>query len=175
MAQRRLTNTLRQQILGKILDHAFAKREEILMARELRLAIKVRDRKLGSFLHSWKAMPDFLRDVRRDSARVRVGGQIFLLKLPKDVETVHQELSLAADDPLGEHITRWADDRRTLLKQREELRAQAWAILCSVTTVKRLLEVWPETREFIPAEEASKELVSVTRVNQMIQELKTSE
>jgi hypothetical protein len=44
--------------------------------------------------------------------------------------------------------------RAALEEKRRDLRARAVAVIESVTTVKRLLEVWPEVHDFLPEENA---------------------
>lgn len=57
---------------------------------------------------------------------------------------------LAADDPLTVLFNRLDDEKRALSKQREEVKVNVYAALNSVSTVKRLLEVWPESKELLP-------------------------
>ncbi|HEJ8008046.1 TPA: hypothetical protein SMI33_002729 [Serratia marcescens] len=58
---------------------------------------------------------------------------------------------LAADDPLTVEFHRLDDKKRALGQQREEVKVNVYAALNSVSTVKRLLEAWPESKELLPA------------------------
>lgn len=58
---------------------------------------------------------------------------------------------LAADDPLTVEFHRLDDEKRALIQQREEVNVNVYAALNSVSTVKRLLEAWPESKELLPA------------------------
>lgn len=60
---------------------------------------------------------------------------------------------LAADDPLTVEFHRLDDEKRALSQQREEVKVKVnvYAALNSVSTVKRLLEAWPESKELLPA------------------------
>lgn len=60
---------------------------------------------------------------------------------------------LLGTDPLTEklyEIDRWAAN---LEKEIEQLSASLWAVLNSVSTDKKLIEIWPEALAFIPAAE----------------------
>jgi len=39
-------------------------------------------------------------------------------------------------------------DRRTLVDERKQARATAWAIISTCNTIKQLIDVWPETEPF---------------------------
>lgn len=52
---------------------------------------------------------------------------------------------------------------------RQEFREEARAILYSVTTVKRLQEVWPETEPYLPS--ANKPPVAVGKVQKLMKEV----
>lgn len=60
---------------------------------------------------------------------------------------------LHADDPLTEQLYSIDNDAKQLKSEIEQLTASLWAVLNSVTTDKRLIEVWPEAVAFIPAAE----------------------
>lgn len=62
-------------------------------------------------------------------------------------------VTLLADDPLTEQLYAIDHDAKALTSEREQLTVSLWAVLDSVTTDKRLVEVWPEAIAFIPAAE----------------------
>lgn len=81
-------------------------------------------------------------------------------------------VTLLADDPLTEQLYAIDHDDAALKSEREQLTVSLWAVLDSVTTDKRLVEVWPEAVAFIPAAEraASPQLPSlhIADLNKMI-------
>lgn len=80
----------------------------------------------------------------------------------------NERVTLLADDPLTEQLYAIDHDAAALKSEREQL----WAVLDSVTTDKRLVEVWPEAVAFIPAAEraASPQLpaLPIADLNKMI-------
>lgn len=81
-------------------------------------------------------------------------------------------VTLLADDPLTEQLYDIDHDAAALKSEREQLTVSLWAVLDSVTTDKRLVEVWPEAVAFIPAAEraASPQLpaLPIADLNRMI-------
>lgn len=60
---------------------------------------------------------------------------------------------LQADDPLTEQLYSIDHDSKQLKSEIEQLTTSLWAVLNSVSTDKRLIEIWPEAVAFIPAAE----------------------
>lgn len=83
-----------------------------------------------------------------------------------------ERVTLLADDPLTEQLYAIDHDAAALKSEREQLTVSLWAVLDSVTTDKRLVEVWPESVAFIPAAEraASPQLpaLPIADLNKMI-------
>lgn len=81
-------------------------------------------------------------------------------------------ITLLADDPLTEQLYAIDHDDAALKSEREQLTVSLWAVLDSVTTDKRLVEVWPEAVAFIPTAEraASPQLpaLPIADLNRMI-------
>lgn len=74
----------------------------------------------------------------------------------KDITRVAPDdyhVELTADDPLTEQLYAIDHDADRLKAEIEQLSASLWAVLNSVRTDKRLVEVWPEAIAFIPAAE----------------------
>lgn len=65
----------------------------------------------------------------------------------------HGVVTIEAGDPLAEILYSIDHDSSTLKSEIEQLTVSLWAVLNSVTTDKRLIEVWPEAIAFIPAAE----------------------
>lgn len=81
-------------------------------------------------------------------------------------------VTLLADDPLTEQLYAIDHDAAALKSEREQLTVSLRAVLDSVTTDKRLVEVWPEAVAFIPTAEraASQQLpaLPIADLNRMI-------
>lgn len=61
--------------------------------------------------------------------------------------------SINSDNPLTEQLYAIDHDAKTLGEEVEQLVASVTSVLDSVTTDKRLIEIWPEAVAFIPAAE----------------------
>jgi hypothetical protein len=79
---------------------------------------------------------------------------------------------LAADDSLTIEFHKLDDEKRGLEQRHEEVKVNVYAALNSVSTVKRLLEVWPESKELLPddldAAKAALPALKVGDLNKMI-------
>jgi len=62
-------------------------------------------------------------------------------------------VTLGADNPLTEKLYAIDHDAKALKDETEQLTVSLWAVLNSVNTDKRLIEVWPEAATFIPVAE----------------------
>lgn len=62
-------------------------------------------------------------------------------------------LSLAANHPLTVEFERLEHLEKELVDRKTNLRAEVRAVLNSVTTVSKLIKVWPEAKELLPAHE----------------------
>lgn len=152
MASTKLTNSMRDAIVQRVLDHAFGDRERALKETEHRLAAKAYDR-----LHPKKireAMAALPRDYlpMDDSIIVSVSGCRHRLRLPEHRPAPSgydaRRLSLMSDDKLSIEITKFASDHEALENERREAEKNARAVLDSVTTLARLVQVWPEVEVF---------------------------
>ena len=81
-------------------------------------------------------------------------------------------MTIEADDPLTEQLYAIDHDAAALKSEREQLTVSLRAVLDSVATDKRLVELWPEAVAFIPAAEraASPQLpaLPIADLNRMI-------
>lgn len=82
------------------------------------------------------------------------------------------EVVFAADHPLVLQFGQLENRKSDLKSRRATLKQQVQAVLGSVTTVKKLLEVWPEAKELLPhnLEEAKLQLpaLPIADVNALI-------
>jgi hypothetical protein len=58
---------------------------------------------------------------------------------------------ILADNPLSDMFDNIHNEKEKRKEIKETVRVNVWAVLNSVTTVKKLLEVWPESAELIPS------------------------
>lgn len=78
------------------------------------------------------------------------------------------QVTITVDDPLTEHLYAIDHDAAALKSEREQLTVSLWAVLDSVTTDKRLVEVWPEAVAFIPAASPQLPALPIADLNRMI-------
>ena len=58
-------------------------------------------------------------------------------------------VALPGSDPLSERFLSIRDEDRALIDEEKRLRIEALSVLESVTTIKRLVDVWPEVEPFL--------------------------
>lgn len=148
----RLTKDIRNQILDAVLAHRFTD-EETSLEESFRAFADDYYRALFS-PEEWELINNCPREWFYVSTDIcaRYQGRSQFLKMSSE-ERVPQ--SLKREDMLDTQARRYAKllERRTKYqKLRCEVSQHAAGVLNSVTTVKRLLEVWPEVKKFIPTE-----------------------
>jgi hypothetical protein len=78
----------------------------------------------------------------------------------------------AADHPLSIKFSELEDEKRNITNKVKDVKSNVTAALNSVTTVKRLLTIWPEAKELLPkdVEKASVQLpaLKVEKLNEII-------
>lgn len=73
--------------------------------------------------------------------------------------TVGGRATFAQGHPLVDEFYKIKDEREALEERRKTIQASVKAATANVTTVKRLLEAWPEASELLPEAEAKQALV----------------
>ncbi|MFH1806866.1 MAG: Nmad5 family putative nucleotide modification protein [Pseudomonadota bacterium] len=158
----RLTNKLRDQILKDLINHKFAAEDAQLFAVENQIGDDIYADFYGpAIIKKMDDMPDGALP-RADMARVNIAGfnlNISMSKLRPIFHTDkrgHEVFNAGRTYPRDHEIAkRWTalENRRSVLSaDKRDAKAQAGAVLYSAGTVKRLLEIWPEVKPFIPAE-----------------------
>lgn len=67
--------------------------------------------------------------------------------------TPHRDLCMfGADHEITKRFDEIADAEAKVEKRKKDIEATVWAALNSVTTIKRLIELWPESKELLPPE-----------------------
>jgi len=114
-----------------------------------------------------KSLPEHLQsDLRagplEGSIVVSLGGMRTLLNEWDNRRPAKSGLMLAADHPLTIQFEKLEARQRELSKKKSNLRDEVRAVVDSVTTINKLLTVWPEAKELIPSRAvAAKNLPSV--------------
>ena len=155
----RLTKHMRGVIASRVLDKTFKDREARLAERDAVLATRVVVAAYGADV--WdriEALPDgWLPVVKHILASIgseRVLNLTFRDFWPLPTEVAHGRimLSLAGNEAILDEYHEIAADRNAIKAQREQLKAEVYAVLNSVTTAERLAEVWPEGLAELPPE-----------------------
>ena len=151
----RLTESMRYAIQGAMIAQRFKAEEERLKREERELALAVyRDIYPGDVRTLLSRVPEgFL--LRSESVLVSFDGEMKLLnfgeRLP--VKQEHDRHRCAAKvyaggDPLTVRFTQLRGEDEVMKAQMAEARASIKAVLSSVTTIKKLIAVWPEAEPF---------------------------
>ena len=150
----RLSNYIREQVRDAILAHSFSDREKALDAREKELALEFYNDLYPEAIRAhMDALPNGFLEVR-STIRVQVVGESYhSLDLPEkkrvaDCWASNPGKVYEADHPLGEKLRTYLKDRAQFKREREEAKTGAWAVLESVTTINKLIQVWPEVEQF---------------------------
>ena len=168
MASTRLTKDMRNVILSRLMKHAFDDREKQLKVDEHALGDDVYgDLYPARLLKKMRALPDgFLR--KSSGLRVCFGGQrvnvsFGATRLIAEAHDTYEGVKSydASDDLSVRHLE--LDGRRRALDEDEgRAKSAAKAALDSCTTVKNLLEVWPEAEPFVRDFTTSRAVVALT-------------
>jgi len=154
---RRLTNDDRNVIRKRLIEHAFAKREEALLKAEHVLAAAAYDRIYPKKTRDLMAgLPDgFLQE--ESCVWANVNGQRVGLKLASERrvrrgyhgDTPDKCLNVLSDDALGIKILDHVKAEKALKEEMSKAKENVRAALSSMTTVKQCIERWPEARTFV--------------------------
>lgn len=159
----KLTNLTRRHIRERILEHKFrgwnekfAKRKAALAEAIYKDVFSAKERKLMA------SLPDgWLPEV--NSIKVEFDGQGRRVRfdepkrMPQSAAIGYDPVkSYAADHPLCRKWVALGDEEVDRQKERAELENKLNAILWSVSTTEKLVEVWPEAAPFLEKVEAAK-------------------
>lgn len=164
----RLNRLMRQNIVKSLLENAFGDEESELLKEENALAEAVyQDIYLEEIRDLMAQLPDgfleeqnhLLADFDTEVCRLRLPEGAFLFARKDRIGICR---GYEKDHPLFEKQRAWADRNKSLRHRSREAERQAWAVLDSVTTTKRLKEVWPEIEPYVrPHENSDKNLPAV--------------
>lgn len=103
-----------------------------------------------------KSLPENLRsDLRagpmESSIYVSLGGMRTRINEWPDLRPGVSGLMLPSDHPLTIQFEKLEAKEKEIISRRSNLRAEVRAVLDSVTTINKLLSVWPEAKELLPS------------------------
>lgn len=79
----------------------------------------------------------------------------------------HQRVTITADNPLNDEFDAINKEQRIIDDLRTQVKSEVTAMVNSVTTIKKLLELWPEAKDLLPAEEKAQSTALVADVNKL--------
>lgn len=150
----RLTNYIREQVLNAVLKHAFEAREKALEAEKFALGDAVyNDIYPEPLRKQMAALPDGFLPTDGD-VKVQFEGQRFTRVYfgeRRRIAKSHEYNAARVYDakhPLTARYDAWKKAQDDLDAEKSKAKSSAEAVLNSVTTVKKLIEVWPEVEQF---------------------------
>lgn len=156
MASVRLNEKIRQAILKKLMEHAFAEEQKLLDRDHERLALDVyNDLYPADVQRKMKRLPVnfFATDT---TILVNFGGQTVNLKVTKcPVSYAHYSTAYtpakayAADHPFSERHAGLYSRKKDLEERAAVARKHAYSVIYNCVTCKQLVEVWPEVDPFV--------------------------
>lgn len=153
VASYRLTNWDRDAILKRALEAGFDKQAQALAKRENAIAVRCYNnifsaddrKKIAALPDGWlptDASPSF-----------NVGGLHIEFKMIEPLRIPHklrnERLGSIKDRDLIDAVNQLLADKKDHDERRSAAKASAKAILYSVTTAKKLIEVWPQAKPFL--------------------------
>lgn len=150
----RLNSFIREQILDAVLKHAFEDREKALKEEKHALGDAVyNDIYPKKVREQMAAMPEGFLPVD-DDLRVQFDGegytQVYFGERRR-IANAHRHNAAKVFDakhPLTLRFAKYQKELSALKAEKNNAKSSAEAVLGSVTTVKKLIEVWPEVEQF---------------------------
>jgi Nucleotide modification associated domain 5 len=149
----KLTNWQRDKIIAAAIASKFQKQEKDFIKREDALARKAYNHLFDEGLRrKIKSMPDKWFQ-KCGSMRFNVGGQQHYLQLsenkmlPTPYES-HCALLGVLDGAIGDEVRAFANEKEQAKTDKRTAEAKLKSLLYSISTLKRLKELWPEGAEF---------------------------
>lgn len=147
-------------------------KEEAARIESIDAAIKIKLKGLpGGLMPSGEAV------LRRDYEmyRCNLGGRRVRMPYTEDREEHRicpSDITLTGDHPLVIEFDRICGAEADIIKRRDDMASQVRASVSQFTTVKKLVEAWPEVIELLPSETATQQtplpVVQVSDLNSMI-------
>lgn len=154
MATTRLTNDMRQTIRGRILDHAFKKREEALREDEAAYGKMIYELEYPEEIRKTMSLLPESFFYKLSDFQVCIDGMYLpiILKEAVFVGESHRGrwgfVRLSSDCEIGRAGLDLLRRGQELSQERNSQKFKIRAVLDKVTTVNRLIKEWPEVEEF---------------------------
>lgn len=180
MANQRLTNSLRNDVAERVIHDTFDHLESDLEKRESAIANKVLDWHIGEGnLKLMNQLPlEFFGATDRLPVASKDDGVKYLFLKGSRRIPANMQYGLAVDLPgtngMWREIRAVKSEIAAMNAAKNELREKTMALLNSVQTVKRLVEVWPEVEKYLPKQAEQTENLPAVRaedLNAMIKKL----
>lgn len=161
----KLTQAMRDFVIAVMLDHRFRADELAAQKRFPVLAERIYRDVLGDSIEKMASLPEgWLPELY--SIHVSFGSAYDCIRLLESRRVPHSRTkgAFAAYDARHHFTDEWQgirDDRKSLYAERDRVRSQLAAVLASVSTINKLVEVWPEAAPFVPTGKASSNLPAV--------------
>jgi len=150
----RLTNFIREQILAAVLKHAFEAREKDLKERKQAFAKEIyNDIYPPKVRAAMAALPEGFLPTS-DYLKVSFeGGSYTRVDFGESLPIANDHMYSAAkvyppEHPFTARFIALDREEKDLKREKDEAKNNAKAVLESVTTVKKLIDVWPEIETF---------------------------
>ena len=150
-----LSNYIKEAIIARLLKHAFEEREKALKAEEYGIGNSVyKDVYSAAVRRKMDDMPKgFLPE--DDDLKVQFEGNGFThihFGERRRIAASHEHNAAKVYDsehPLTERYRDWKERESQLKNEKQTTKSNARAVLNSVSTLKKLIEVWPEVEQFV--------------------------
>lgn len=154
MSSIRLTNDLRNRIAKAVLEHRFGPEEKELEQDRERLGKLVYDLLYdGATQNAMDGLPEGWLPTQSDD-NVYFAGQWAHVEFGEPLRFTYKDSrnfpKFAADSPATKLFEDIEARKHKLREARSETAAKVNGLLCEATTMKKLLEIWPEVEPFIP-------------------------
>lgn len=170
----RLNEMLRQEICNNALNHVFKKRDEEIKKKEETLAIQ-------TYLAMYsKEEIELMGNAPKKAFRrenyiyVNYNGRRKCLDFKKEMPHFYDHESktkFPSDHQLTKFFEELEEQKDSLKRDRRELSLKIKSTLNSVNTTNQLLEIWPEAKEYIPAQKEKVLLPAIINLNSEIEKI----
>lgn len=155
MSTIRLSNYIKDTVIARLMKHAFEEREKALKAEEYGIGDAVyKDVYSAAVRRKMDDMPKgFL--LEDDDLKVQFEGNSFThihFGERRRIAQSHKYNAAKVYDskhPLTERYREWKKRESALKNEKRTTKSNARAVLDSVSTLKKLIEVWPEVEQFV--------------------------
>lgn len=162
----RLTNDLREVLVARIIAHGFDARAVALLDEEHALARRLYDHRYPA--KHQKVMESLPKGFMPEDEhmRVYVGGEHHQFELGaclRQAATPPDRFALAADDKIGALCLDVARRKDALESERRKATSEARHVLRNVSSLAKLLEVWPAVASFTKGIGGDKPVTTLAR------------